>query len=182
MGVRLDVREDAERVGVAAAEAFVRAAREAILDRGRFVVALAGGSTPKRMYQLLAEPKLRAKSIGHASSSFGGTNGPSRRTTPIPTSAWPARRCSLLWAFPQRRFTACPRIVPISKLPQPSTKPKSHGCSVAISTDHPPGSTSCWREWERTATRCHFSRTRQLSMSIAAGSWPTMSRSSRRSG
>jgi ribulose-phosphate 3-epimerase len=61
MGVRVDVREDAERVGLAAAEAFVRAAREAILDRGRFVVALAGGSTPKRMYQLLAEPKLRGE-------------------------------------------------------------------------------------------------------------------------
>jgi len=38
----------------AAAEEVVRAAKEAVAERGRFVVALAGGSTPKSLYTLLA--------------------------------------------------------------------------------------------------------------------------------
>ena len=50
---------DAEAVSRAAADEFVRAAREAIAARGVFTVALSGGSTPKRLYQLLAEPPFR---------------------------------------------------------------------------------------------------------------------------
>jgi 6-phosphogluconolactonase len=50
---------DAEAVSRAAANEFVRCAREAVAARGRFTVALSGGSTPKRMYQLLAEPSFR---------------------------------------------------------------------------------------------------------------------------
>jgi 6-phosphogluconolactonase len=46
---------DAEQVSHAAAEEFIRLAREAIAVRGRFTVALAGGSTPRRLYQLLAD-------------------------------------------------------------------------------------------------------------------------------
>jgi 6-phosphogluconolactonase len=46
---------DAEQVSRAGAEEFIRIAREAIAARGRFSVALAGGSTPRRLYQLLAE-------------------------------------------------------------------------------------------------------------------------------
>jgi len=38
----------------AAAEEFIRAASEAVEKRGRFAVALAGGSTPKSLYALLA--------------------------------------------------------------------------------------------------------------------------------
>jgi 6-phosphogluconolactonase len=47
---------DAEAVSRAAADEFVRCAREAVTARGRFTVALSGGSTPKRLYQLLADP------------------------------------------------------------------------------------------------------------------------------
>jgi 6-phosphogluconolactonase len=47
---------DAEAVARAAAEEVVRAGRGAIDERGRFTVALSGGSTPRRMYQLLADP------------------------------------------------------------------------------------------------------------------------------
>jgi 6-phosphogluconolactonase len=50
---------DAEAVSRAAAEEFVRCAGEAVNARGRFTVVLSGGSTPKRMYQLLAAPPLR---------------------------------------------------------------------------------------------------------------------------
>ena len=50
---------DAEAVSQAAARAFVRCAIEAITDRGRFTVALSGGSTPRRLFQLLADPPYR---------------------------------------------------------------------------------------------------------------------------
>ncbi len=52
---------DAEAVGRAAAEEFVRRAAEAVAARGRFAVALSGGSTPKRMYERLAEPPLQSQ-------------------------------------------------------------------------------------------------------------------------
>jgi 6-phosphogluconolactonase len=50
---------DAEAISRAAADEFVRCAREAVAARGRFTVALSGGSTPKRLYQLLADPPYR---------------------------------------------------------------------------------------------------------------------------
>ena len=49
---------DAEQVSRVAADEFVRRAAEAIAKRDVFRVALAGGSTPKRTYELLAEPRL----------------------------------------------------------------------------------------------------------------------------
>lgn len=58
-GFRVERYESAESVREAAADLFVRAARSAIADRGRFSVALSGGSTPQRMYELLAEPPRR---------------------------------------------------------------------------------------------------------------------------
>lgn len=45
---------NAEAVSLAAAEEFVRAAGESIAARQQFVTALAGGSTPRRLYELLA--------------------------------------------------------------------------------------------------------------------------------
>jgi 6-phosphogluconolactonase len=48
--------DDTEAVSRAAADEFVRCGREAIAARGRFTVALSGGSTPRRLYQLLAGP------------------------------------------------------------------------------------------------------------------------------
>jgi len=52
---------DAEGVSQAAAVEFVRCAAEAVAARGRFSVALSGGSTPQRLYQLLALPPHRAE-------------------------------------------------------------------------------------------------------------------------
>lgn len=42
-----------------AARRFIEAARAAIKERGRFAVALSGGSTPRRLYELLALPPYR---------------------------------------------------------------------------------------------------------------------------
>ena len=52
----IHVFADSEAVSRAAADEFIRCAQEAIAARGRFLVALSGGSTPKRLFQLLAEP------------------------------------------------------------------------------------------------------------------------------
>src|SRR5947209_16842158 len=52
---------DAEAVSQAAAQEFVRCAQEALAARGRFVVALSGGSTPQRLYQILAAPPYQSQ-------------------------------------------------------------------------------------------------------------------------
>jgi 6-phosphogluconolactonase len=50
---------DSETVSRAAADLFVKLAREAVRDHGRFTVALSGGRTPLRTYQLLAQGPWR---------------------------------------------------------------------------------------------------------------------------
>jgi 6-phosphogluconolactonase len=51
----------AAEVARAAADEFAGAAAEAIAARGKFLVALAGGSTPKATYALLARPPLQER-------------------------------------------------------------------------------------------------------------------------
>src|ERR687884_2239784 len=51
--------DNPEEVARAAADRFVEIARAAIDARGRFSVALSGGSTPKRAYELLASEEYR---------------------------------------------------------------------------------------------------------------------------
>lgn len=53
------VYEDATALARAAADLFAAAARAAVAQRGRFFVALSGGSTPRTLYQLLAAPPYR---------------------------------------------------------------------------------------------------------------------------
>ncbi len=50
--------KDAEAVAQYSAREFVRRARAATEARGAFMVALAGGSTPRRTYEILAEPSF----------------------------------------------------------------------------------------------------------------------------
>jgi 6-phosphogluconolactonase len=54
--MKADVRifKDIEALSLAAAELFVEAAAQAIHARGRFLVALSGGSTPSGLYRLLS--------------------------------------------------------------------------------------------------------------------------------
>jgi len=53
------VRPDLESASVEAAEQFVVAARSAVAARGECAVALAGGSTPRRLYETLASAPYR---------------------------------------------------------------------------------------------------------------------------
>lgn len=52
---------DVEELSRTAAEELCLVAREAIAAHGRFTVAMAGGKTPRRLYELLAEPPCRAR-------------------------------------------------------------------------------------------------------------------------
>jgi 6-phosphogluconolactonase len=52
---------DAHSLFEAAAEMVVNAETEAIAARGRFTIALSGGSTPKALYELLATPDWRIR-------------------------------------------------------------------------------------------------------------------------
>jgi len=52
---------DLEAVGQAAAQDFVELGRAAIAERGRFCVALSGGSTPRRMYEILTQAPRRTQ-------------------------------------------------------------------------------------------------------------------------
>lgn len=53
---RLVVVDDADALARAAASEFSRRAEECVTERGRFAVTLSGGSTPRRLYTLLADP------------------------------------------------------------------------------------------------------------------------------
>lgn len=52
---------DVQSLSEAAAHEWVRCAREAAAARGRFTIALSGGSTPKHLYQLLAGEPFRSQ-------------------------------------------------------------------------------------------------------------------------
>ncbi|HHS97595.1 MAG TPA: 6-phosphogluconolactonase [Chloroflexi bacterium] len=58
---RVWVFPDRNALARAAAERFVAAADEAVRARGRFFVALAGGSTPRPAYRLLADPACASR-------------------------------------------------------------------------------------------------------------------------
>lgn len=66
------VARDADDLSHLAATAFCERAAEAIERRGRFTVALAGGSTPAAMYRLLATPAFAPRvDWGHVHVFFG---------------------------------------------------------------------------------------------------------------
>jgi 6-phosphogluconolactonase len=57
MNREIRVYRDLEHLSHTAAQLFLEQAEQAIRERGRFLVVLTGGSTPKRLFQLLAEDK-----------------------------------------------------------------------------------------------------------------------------
>ena len=61
MDAEIVVVPDVEALAREAAQRFVELAREAAGSRGRFTVALSGGSTPGRLFRLLAEEPYRVQ-------------------------------------------------------------------------------------------------------------------------
>lgn len=51
----IEIFPDADSLAVAACRRVLDLAQKSIADRGRFVLSLAGGNTPKKLYQLLAQ-------------------------------------------------------------------------------------------------------------------------------
>lgn len=58
---KIHVYDDLQSLSEAAAEQFVRIGNQVLQERDRFAVALSGGSTPKRLFQLLTKPPYRDK-------------------------------------------------------------------------------------------------------------------------
>ncbi|NMH27406.1 6-phosphogluconolactonase [Flavobacterium sp. SE-s28] len=57
----IQVFKDSVQLSEAAAAIFVSAAHEAVSKRGKFTVALTGGSSPAKLYELLSAPEYRDK-------------------------------------------------------------------------------------------------------------------------
>jgi 6-phosphogluconolactonase len=57
--VEIMVCDDEEELAAIAADLFVERSEQALVRRGRFLVALSGGATPRRFYELLASPAYR---------------------------------------------------------------------------------------------------------------------------
>src|SRR5436309_15910545 len=53
---KLIISRDRDALNLAAAELWKRVASSAIAQRGRFSIALSGGSTPRSLFDLLAQP------------------------------------------------------------------------------------------------------------------------------
>lgn len=68
----LHVYDNAEQLARAAAELFVSLSASAIHVRGRFRVVLSGGSTPRRVYELLATNEFSRRVDWHAVELFWG--------------------------------------------------------------------------------------------------------------
>ena len=64
--------QNREDLSLGAAELFVRCAREAVGRLGKFSVALSGGHTPRRAYELLALPRFRDKVSWDRTDVFWG--------------------------------------------------------------------------------------------------------------
>ena len=61
MTPQLEVFSSSEELVRAAANRIVASSKNAIAERGQFTLALAGGSTPKALYQLLATPEFASQ-------------------------------------------------------------------------------------------------------------------------
>jgi hypothetical protein len=86
-----------------AAEEVIRATNDAVAQRGRFTIALSGGSTPKSLFNLLA---TNAKSTLPWDRMFffsGETNGTFRPPMATATIAWRTKPCC-------RRFLSLPEM------------------------------------------------------------------------
>ena len=68
----VEIFDDLEGLSQAAAKTFVATANSAVEANGRFTVALSGGGTPRRTYELLAQPRLRDRVRWEAVHVFWG--------------------------------------------------------------------------------------------------------------
>ena len=72
INMKLQIFKDSETLAAAAAEIFIQTGTSAIEARGRFLVALSGGSTPSGMYRMLASDSFRDKVVWEQTFVFWG--------------------------------------------------------------------------------------------------------------
>lgn len=89
----IEVYPDLESLSRAAAALLVRQANLAVAARGRFSVALAGGATPRRTYELLAAPPLAYRAPWDRMHVFWGDE----RCVPLTDSRSNARMAKEAW-------------------------------------------------------------------------------------
>jgi 6-phosphogluconolactonase len=89
----IEVYPDLESLSLAAAALLVRLANLAVAARGRFSVALAGGATPRRTYELLAAPPLKDQAPWDRVHVFWGDE----RCVPAGDSRSNARLAKEVW-------------------------------------------------------------------------------------
>ncbi len=98
----VDIFDTAEALARAAAEHLVQVAATSIFERGRFLLALSGGSTPTQLFSLLAQPPYASRIAWEAvhicwvdercvpphdaRSNFGSAHETLLRHVPIPAS------------------------------------------------------------------------------------------------
>ena len=79
---------DLDALSRAATELVCTLAEEAVRERGLFTVVLAGGKTPKRLYENLQERPVTSACPGLRSTSSGEMSVVCRTITPTAILAW----------------------------------------------------------------------------------------------
>ena len=83
---KIVVAANPEELNRVAANLIVGASREAIAHSGRFALALSGGGTPKKLYELLATPEWNSQIDWTRTHFFWGDE----RHVPPDHRAWPS--------------------------------------------------------------------------------------------
>jgi 6-phosphogluconolactonase len=89
----IKVYPDLESLSRAASALLVEQANRAVAARGRFCVALSGGSTPRRTYELLASPPFKEQAPWHRMHIFWGDE----RCVPLDDPRSNARMAKEAW-------------------------------------------------------------------------------------
>ncbi len=171
-----EVRRFADPVAVADATVaeFVELAGAAVRHRGRFCVALPGGSTPRALYRALAGSPLCEQMDWTRVEVFWGTSGRYRRTILSRTMAW-RETCSSRRSTSQPCGSTASRASwRISRKRPGNTSRRSRGSSAYRRRVPLRLLISSCSAWVLTATRPRSSRTAGRYRCDAAGQSPTI--------
>lgn len=119
---------DLESLSRAAAALFAQQAEQAVKVRGRCGVALSGGQTPRRTYEILAQPPFREQVPWDRTHIFWGDERCVPPDDPGATTAWPERLCWIRCPCPGPRYIPSP--AGPHRLPEPGSMKPCSGSSA----------------------------------------------------
>jgi len=105
--LEIRVQADTQEMTRVVAQEVVHFADQAIRAHGVFTLALAGGTTPRRLYTLLASHPFRDQVAWDKIKFFGGMSATCLQPIRIASPGWPVRPCFLTFPFFRTTFTAC---------------------------------------------------------------------------